>query len=63
MEQEDYRDEGPPAVSKELLDYLESIIPPVDTTPLQSREDSIYYGGKRSIVKFLKDLHKNQSNY
>ena len=62
MEQEDYVEQEPPSVSKELLDYLEEVIPPVDISPLQSREDSLYYGGKRSVIKFLQDLH-NKNRY
>lgn len=49
-----------PIISKELINFLENVIPPTDHKPSDDIKEIMFQAGKREIVNFLKDLHLNQ---
>jgi len=49
-----------PHVSKQMIAYLESILPAKDHKPQESLSDIMFYSGQRSVVNLLKDLLLNQ---
>lgn len=49
-----------PPITKELLAYLEKVIPSKDWTPADCLSDVMFYSGKRDVVNFLKQLHLDQ---
>ena len=51
-------DNEPPHVSKELISYLERVIPPCDPKVGDTIEELMHHGGRRSVVHFLKRLNE-----
>lgn len=49
-----------PEITKDLLEYLESAIPMKDWSYLDSREDILYYSGRRAVVNHIKQLYELQ---
>lgn len=56
--------EGPgqkfPPIMQEMIDALESVVPPRDFTPLDSPREIDFYGGKRSLINLLKIVKEEQ---
>lgn len=49
-----------PLISKALVDYLDTLVPPKDYDPEDSINEIHHYSGKRAMVKLLRHLHLEQ---
>lgn len=48
------KEEEEPPVTKELIEYLEMILPPKDLKPTDTRDEAMFYAGKRALINYLK---------
>lgn len=51
---------NPPHISKVLVEYLDELLPAKDYKPEDSKDDIMFYSGKRDLVNLLRHLHEEQ---
>jgi len=60
MKNKEYPEEYTPVIPKEIIDYLEKILPPRDYYVGETMESIMFYSGKRAVVTLLKSLDKRK---
>jgi len=57
MKNKEYPEEHIPTIPKDIIDYLEKILPPRDYYVGETMESIMFYSGKRAVVNLLKSLN------
>jgi len=57
MKNKEYPEEYTPTIPKEIIEYLEKILPARDYNSTDELAEIMFYSGKRAVVNLLKSLN------